>query len=90
MYQKSVKPNCVRSPIASVAIDRADVALIIDALLQAKMTLPLSDERYKVSGYNFVNQTGPTTFVPTLGREGTLTAFYGDPRTWWVSLTTEF
>ncbi|MEQ1780472.1 MAG: TonB-dependent receptor [Hyphomonadaceae bacterium] len=50
----------------------------------------LSDERYKVSGYNFVNQTGPTTFVPTLGREGTLTAFYGDPRTWWVSLTTEF
>ena len=33
MYQKSVKPNCVRSPIASVAIDRADVALIIDALL---------------------------------------------------------
>ena len=50
----------------------------------------LSDERYKVAGYNFVNQTGPTTFVPTLGREGTLTAFYGDPRTWWVSLTNEF
>lgn len=50
----------------------------------------LGDERYKVSGYNFVTQTGPTTFVPTLGREGTLTAFYGDPRTWWVSLTTEF
>src|SRR5690606_13651658 len=29
----------------------------------------LSDERYKVAGYNFVNQTGPNTFVPTLGRE---------------------
>jgi iron complex outermembrane recepter protein len=51
----------------------------------------LSDERYKVSGYNFVSQN-PTTgvFTPTLGREGTLTAFYGDPRTWWMSLTTEF
>ena len=51
----------------------------------------LSDERYKVAGYNFVS-INPTTGVvtPTLGREGTLTAFYGDPRTWWVSLTTEF
>lgn len=51
----------------------------------------LSDERYKVAGYNFVTQN-PTTgvFTPTLGREGTLTAFYGDPRTWWVSLTNEF
>jgi iron complex outermembrane receptor protein len=50
----------------------------------------LTDERYKVAGYNFVTQTGPTTFVPTLGREGTLTAFYGDPRTWWVSVGHEF
>jgi len=50
----------------------------------------LNDERYKVAGYNFVNQTGPTTFVPTLGREGTLTAFYGDPRTWWVSVSQDF
>ncbi len=37
----------------------------------------LTDERYKVSGYNFVNPDG--TF--NLGLEGTLTAFYGDPRT---------
>jgi iron complex outermembrane receptor protein len=50
----------------------------------------LGDERYKVAGYNFVTQTGPNTFVPTLGREGTLTAFYGDPRTWWVSIGHEF
>jgi len=51
----------------------------------------LGDERYKVAGYNFVS-INPTTGVvtPTLGREGTLTAFYGDPRTWWVSLATEF
>jgi hypothetical protein len=47
MTQQSVKPNCVRSPIVSVAIDRADIALIIDALLQAEMTLPLIDERHK-------------------------------------------
>ncbi|WBQ08841.1 TonB-dependent receptor [Hyphomonadaceae bacterium ML37] len=37
----------------------------------------LTDERYKVSGYNFMNANG----TPNLGLEGTLTAFYGDPRT---------
>lgn len=37
----------------------------------------VTDERYKVSGYNFINAAG----VSTLGREGVLTAFYGDPRT---------
>ncbi|WP_394693634.1 TonB-dependent receptor [Hyphobacterium sp.] len=38
----------------------------------------LSDERYKVAGYDFVNNA---TNAPELGLEGTLTAFYGDPRT---------
>ncbi|WP_229424936.1 TonB-dependent receptor [Massilia sp. Se16.2.3] len=38
----------------------------------------LSDERYKTAGYLF----------PTLGNEGTLTAFYGNPRT--VSATLEY
>jgi hypothetical protein len=47
MNQQCVKPDCVRSPIVSVSIDRADIALIIDALLQAEMTLPLIDDRYK-------------------------------------------
>lgn len=47
MSQQSVKPNCVQNSIVFVAIDRADVALIIDALLQAEMTLPLIDCRYK-------------------------------------------
>jgi iron complex outermembrane receptor protein len=37
----------------------------------------LSDERYRVSGYNFLNAAG----APALGREGVLTGFYGDPRT---------
>ena len=41
----------------------------------------LTDERYIVAGYNFVNVNGDGTFTPTLGLEGTLTAFYGDPRT---------
>ncbi len=35
----------------------------------------LSDKEYKVSGYDFVNIPSP------LGLEGTITAFYGDPRT---------
>ena len=37
----------------------------------------LGDEHYKTAGYLF----------PTLGNEGTLTAFYGNPRT--VSATLE-
>lgn len=41
----------------------------------------LFDKRYKVAGYNFVTggENG-APFVPNLGLEGTLTAFYGDPR----------
>ncbi|PIW29142.1 MAG: TonB-dependent receptor [Rhodobacterales bacterium CG15_BIG_FIL_POST_REV_8_21_14_020_59_13] len=38
----------------------------------------LTDERYRVAGYDFVNNA---TLAPELGLEGTLTAFYGDPRT---------
>jgi iron complex outermembrane receptor protein len=38
----------------------------------------LTDEEYRVAGYDFVNNT---TFAPELGREGVLTAYYGDPRT---------
>ena len=42
----------------------------------------LADKEYKVSGYNFANQDGTES---TLGLEGVLNAFYGDPRT--VTLT---
>ncbi len=42
----------------------------------------LTDERYKVSGYNFMNADG----TPNLGLEGTLTAFYGDPRTYTATI----
>jgi iron complex outermembrane receptor protein len=41
----------------------------------------LTDERYIVAGYDFVNENANGTFTPTLGLEGTLTGFYGDPRT---------
>ena len=41
----------------------------------------LTDEEYKVAGYDFVTVNGDGTFTPTLGLEGTLTAFYGNPRT---------
>jgi len=41
----------------------------------------LTDEEYIVAGYNFVAVGPGPTFTPTLGLEGTLTGFYGDPRT---------
>lgn len=41
----------------------------------------LTDERYIVAGYNFVAVGPNNTFTPTLGLEGTLTGFYGNPRT---------
>ncbi len=60
----------------------------------------LTDKRYIVSGYNFLAQnpdTGaflinPTTgkFVPTLGTEGVLTAYYGNPRQFFVTATVKY
>lgn len=38
----------------------------------------LTDEEYRVSGYDFVNNT---TLAPELGLEGTLVGYYGPPRT---------
>ncbi|XUU62000.1 TonB-dependent receptor [Erythrobacter sp. HA6-11] len=41
----------------------------------------LFDKRYIVAGYNFVaGGTGGAPFTSTLGLDGTLTGFYGDPR----------
>ncbi|OYW85425.1 MAG: TonB-dependent receptor, partial [Hyphomonas sp. 32-62-5] len=47
----------------------------------------LTDERYKVAGYNFIN---PVTGAPTLGLEGVLNAYYGDPRTFSFGVDYEF
>jgi iron complex outermembrane receptor protein len=59
----------------------------------------LTDERYITSGYPFIN-VNPTTGVPvlnaaglptpSLGREGALTAFYGNPRQVFVTLGLKF
>ncbi|MHA6287651.1 TonB-dependent receptor [Maricaulis sp. CAU 1757] len=38
----------------------------------------LTDEEYRVAGYDFVNNA---TLAPELGLEGTLTGYYGNPRT---------
>lgn len=46
----------------------------------------LTDKRYIVAGYNFVaGGVGGQPFTPTLGLEGTLTGFYGDPRRFYVT-----
>jgi iron complex outermembrane receptor protein len=60
----------------------------------------LANKRYIVSGYNFLLQnpwtgqfitasgaaaTSPSQLVPTLGRTGVLTGFYGNPRQIWLS-----
>ncbi|HVF36871.1 MAG TPA: TonB-dependent receptor [Sphingomicrobium sp.] len=65
----------------------------------------LTDTRYKTAGYNFLLQnpysgefiqasgapaTTPAQMVPTLGREGVLTAFYGNPRQVFLSLGMKF
>lgn len=59
----------------------------------------LTDERYKTSGYTFVT-INPTTGAiingangfpgSALGREGTLTAFYGNPRQVFVTATFKY
>lgn len=52
----------------------------------------LFDKEYIVAGYNFVAGGNPpgTPFVSTLGREGTLTGFYGDPRRVFVTAQVNF
>jgi len=47
----------------------------------------LTDERYRVSGYNFLN---PVSGAPALGLEGVLTGFYGDPRTFTFGIDYNF
>jgi iron complex outermembrane recepter protein len=59
----------------------------------------LTDKEYKTSGYSFIAGNA-TTGVPTLGvnglpiaslgREGTLTAFYGNPRQVFVTAGVKF
>ena len=65
----------------------------------------LANTRYVVSGYNYLLQnpwtgqfitaagtpvTTTSQYVSTLGKEGVLTAFYGNPRQVWLSLGVNF
>jgi iron complex outermembrane receptor protein len=60
----------------------------------------LTDKRYIVSGYNFLRQNPDTgNFIlangqpgisPTLGQQGVLTAYYGNPRTVFLSVGVNF
>jgi len=59
----------------------------------------LTDKRYIVSGYNFLGQNPDTGaflrnaaggLVSTLGAEGVLTAYYGNPRQVFATLTAKF
>lgn len=50
----------------------------------------LTNKHYITSGYNFVTQNANGTFTPTLGREGVLTAFYGNPRQVFVTAGLKF
>ncbi|WP_082596843.1 TonB-dependent receptor [Sphingomonas sp. Root241] len=59
----------------------------------------LTNERYIVAGYNFLAQNPDTgdflrtpagAYVPTLGTEGVLTAYYGNPRQVFVTGTVKF
>jgi iron complex outermembrane receptor protein len=60
----------------------------------------LTDTRYKTAGYVFllqnpytgeyINNAGAPAFTPSLGREGVLSAFYGNPRQVFLSLGAKF
>ncbi len=59
----------------------------------------LTDRKYKTSGYTFVSANATTgvlnrradgTLIPTLGKEGVLSAFYGNPRQVFVTATVKF
>jgi iron complex outermembrane receptor protein len=59
----------------------------------------LFDVQYKTSGYTFMAANATTgtltttaggTLIPALGKEGTLTAFYGNPRQVFVTATVNF
>jgi iron complex outermembrane receptor protein len=58
----------------------------------------LTDVRYKIGGYQYINATiagvpilnGAGGYTPTLGKEGIATAFYGNPRQVFVTVSAKF
>jgi iron complex outermembrane receptor protein len=50
----------------------------------------LTDEEYMVGGYNFAVDNGDGTYTPGLGGDQTLIAYYGDPRTFHLTVGYRF
>ncbi len=50
----------------------------------------ITDKEYIVAGYNFVAIGADGSTTPTLGTEGTLTGFYGNPRTFTLTVDYRF
>lgn len=50
----------------------------------------LTDKQYITSGYQFATVAANGTVTPTLGREGVITAFYGNPRQVFVTGSVKF
>ncbi|MCA3254222.1 MAG: TonB-dependent receptor, partial [Alphaproteobacteria bacterium] len=93
-----------RSPLDQAAYSLYDASLVWrsddDKWTVGLYGKNLADKKYIVSGYNFL-QTDPATGnlirnpatgnpIPTLGREGVLTAFYGNPRQIFASVGVKF
>lgn len=87
-YRGSVSQFEVKSPIDQSSYWLYDASLVwssADGRIRAGLHgRNLTDERYKVSGYDFFNVETP------LGLEGNVTAFYGNPRTVSASLEYRF
>jgi iron complex outermembrane receptor protein len=50
----------------------------------------LTDEEYQIGGYNFVAQAEDGSYLPGLGGDTTLVAYYGDPRTYHLTVGYRF
>lgn len=50
----------------------------------------ITDEEYQIGGYNFVAEDGMGGFLPGLGGDTTLIAYYGDPATYHLTVGYRF
>ncbi len=50
----------------------------------------VTDEEYQIGGYNFVAEDGAGGFLPGLGGDTTLIAYYGDPATYHLTIGYRF
>ncbi|HSI17603.1 MAG TPA: TonB-dependent receptor [Sphingomonas sp.] len=50
----------------------------------------LTDVHYKIGGYQYISTSAAGVNTPTLGKEGIATAFYGNPRQVFVTVSAKF